>query len=582
MLTSLLIRNFALIEEIRIDVGPGLTVMTGETGAGKSIVIDALGLVLGERADISMIRQGSERAVVEAELDAGRLAFLRPLLEESGIEWQPVLILRRELSAKGGSRAFVNDTPVQIGALREIGNRLVDIHGQHEHQSLLRAETHRAVLDSDPEVAAALQDYREQYRLFIAAADELEEARRTRDRIDERRVLAEHQLREISLVDPAAEEDESIERELKMVEHSERLATAASEIVDLLYDGEHNVVDALGRCEKLLAEIERIDGSVDALRRDVDASAAGLGEIARSMRDYLERIDFTPDRAEQLRHRLAEITALKRKFRLTLPELIDRREALRRELDGLDSIDDRIVELQHRRSALQKDCSVAAAALSARRRTSSAAMGKQVVSALKDLGIKNARFETRLDVSPAASADGRVLLRDGAPVQADEHGWDAVEFYLSANVGEEVKPLAKVVSGGEVSRIMLALKSMFAGRDGIPIMVFDEIDVGVSGGIARKVGEAMRRLAAGHQIIAITHLPQIAGVGAAHLRVEKLVRNGRTATRVETLDEDGRVREIARLLSGETITDAALQSARELIVPAGQPPPAPAARSAAQ
>lgn len=578
MLTSLLIRNFALIEEIRFEIGPGLTVMTGETGAGKSIVIDALGLVLGERADTTMIRQGSDRAVVEAELDATPLAALRPLLEAAGAEWHPVLILRRELSAKGSSRAFVNDTPVQIATLRDIGNRLVDIHGQHEHQSLLRAETHRGVLDSDPEITVALREYRAQYQEFIAVIAELEAARRTRDRIDERRVVAEHQLREIALVNPVEDEDDAIERELKVVEHSERLATASSEIVDLLYDGEHNVVDALGRCEKLLDEIERIDGSVAALKRDVDAASAGLAEIARSMRDYLERIDFTPDRAEQLRHRLAEILALKRKFRLALPELLEKKDALAREIDGLDSIDDRIAELERRGETLRAHCSKAAGLLSQRRASSAATLCKQVVAALKDLGIKNARFETRLEVLPATSSDGRALQHKGRPVHADEHGWDTVEFHLSTNVGEDVKPLAKVVSGGEVSRIMLALKSMFAGRDGIPIMVFDEIDVGVSGGIARKVGEAMYRLARDHQIIAITHLPQIAGVGAAHLKVEKNVRNGRTSTRVEALDEDGRVREIARLLSGERITDAALQSARELLLPPASPTAKPSAR----
>jgi DNA repair protein RecN (Recombination protein N) len=567
MLTSLLIRNFALIEEIRIDIGSGLTVMTGETGAGKSIVIDALGLVLGERADTTMIRQGSEKAVVEAELEAEGLTHLRDTVEALGADWQPVLILRREVSARGGSRAFVNDTPVQISSLREIGDRLVDIHGQHEHQSLLHPETHRLVLDSDPSITATLAAYRELYREFIAVTAELEEARRTRDRIDERRVVAEHQLREITLVDPSDGEDEAIERELKMVEHSEKLATSANEIVELLYDGEHNVVDMLGRCEKLLGDIERIDTTVEALKRDVDTGAAGLAEIARSMRDYLERIDFAPDRAESLRHRLAEITGLKRKYRLTLPELLEKKAALASELGGLDSIDDRIEALERRVETLRAKSSTAAAALSAERLATSTAMGREVVAALKELGIKNARFETRIDSIPSGSADPRHLLREGKPVRGDEHGWDVIEFYLSTNVGEEPKPLAKVVSGGEVSRIMLALKSLFAGRDGIPIMVFDEIDVGVSGGIARKVGEAMRRLARAHQIIAITHLPQIAGMGAAHLRVEKHVRNGRTSTRVTRLDEASRVEEIARLLSGEKITPAALQSARELLLP---------------
>lgn len=568
MLTSLLIRNFALIEEIRITLGPGLTVMTGETGAGKSIVIDALGLVLGERADTTMIRQGCDKAVAEVELDAERLPLLRDAVEALGAEWQPVLILRREVSAKGNSRAFVNDTPVPVNALRELGDRLVDIHGQHEHQSLLRTETHRTVLDSDPAIAAPLAAYRETYHDFVAALAELEDARRTRDRIEERRVIAEHQLREITVVNPVADEDDAIERELRMVEHSEKLATAASGIVDLLYDGEHNVVDMLGRCEKLLADIARIDAGVEPLAREVDASAAGLAEIARSMRDYLERIEFTPERAEQLRHRLAEITALKRKFRVSLPELLDRKDALARELDGLDTIDDRIETLERRVAALRATVATAAAALSAARRASADVLGAAVITALKGLGIRNARFETRIDALPATRADVRALDRDGAAVSCDEHGWDMVEFFLSTNVGEEPKPLAKVVSGGEVSRIMLALKSIFAGRDDIPIMVFDEIDVGVSGGIARKVGEAMHRLARTRQIIAITHLPQIAGLGDAHLQVEKHVRNGRTSTRIAALDDDARVSEIARLLSGEKITPAALQSARELMLPA--------------
>jgi DNA repair protein RecN (Recombination protein N) len=575
MLTSLVIRNFALIEEIRIDVGPGLTVMTGETGAGKSIVVDALGLVLGERADTTMVRQGCDRAIVEAELDAQALAHLRPLIEALQAEWQSVLILRREISSKGNSRAFVNDTPVPVSALRELGDRLVDIHGQHEHQYLLRPETHRVVLDSDPAVAASLARYQELHGAFLAAVQELEDARRTRDRIDERRVVAEHQLRELKLIDPQAGEDESIERELKVVEHGEKLATAANEIVTLLYDGDQNVVDMLGRGEKLLAEVARIDASVESLRVEVESTSAGLAEIARTMRDYLERIDFAPDRAEQLRHRLAEITGLKRKYRMTLSELLEKQEALAVELAGLDTIDDRIETLERQSETLRAKTGTAAAALSAMRSSSAAVLGKQIVAALKDLGIKNARFETRIDAAPASSADARYLMREGVPVRCDEFGWDAVEFFMSANLGEDPKPLAKIVSGGEVSRIMLAIKSIFAGRDGIPIMVFDEVDTGVSGGIARKVGDAMRRLARAHQIIAITHLPQIAGVGSAHLRVEKNVRNGRTATQVTALDDDGRVHEIARLLSGEKITDAALQSARELIVE--QPPQPPSA-----
>jgi DNA repair protein RecN (Recombination protein N) len=567
MLTSLVIRNFALIEEIRIDIGAGLTVMTGETGAGKSIVVDALGLVLGERADTTMVRQGSDKAVVEAELDADALPQLRSMVEAMDAEWLPLLILRREVSAKGNSRAFVNDTPVPVSALRELGDRLVDIHGQHEHQALLHAETHRIVLDSDPSVGSALVDYQKLYFAFIASVQDLEEARRTRDRIDERRLLAEHQLNELTLINPQEGEDEAIERELKMVEHSEKLATAANEIVTLLFDGEQNVVDMLGRGEKLFSEIARIDVSIEPLQREVTSTTAGLAEIARTMRDYLERIDFAPDRAEQLRHRLAEIIGLKRKYRLSLEEILEKKESLSAELAGLDSIDDRIESLERQSETLRAKTATSASALHSVREIAATTLGQQIRAALKDLGIKNAQFETHMESSPASSANTRYLLREGVPVHCDEYGWDGLEFFLSTNIGEEPKPLAKVVSGGEVSRIMLAIKSIIAGRDGIPIMVFDEVDVGVSGGIARKVGEAMRKLAAAHQIIAITHLPQIAGVGSAHLKVEKNVKNGRTSAKVTALDEDGRTQEIARLLSGEKITDAALQSARELMLP---------------
>ncbi len=565
MLTSLVIRNFALIEEIRIPFGPGLTVMTGETGAGKSIVIDALGLVLGERADTTMIRQGSAKAVVEAELEAAPLAHLRPMVEEMGSEWQPVLILRRELSSKGVSRAFVNDTPVPVSTLHALGNRLVDIHGQHEHQSLLRAETHREILDSDPSVATAHASYGVLYTRFVASVAELADALRTRDRIDERRLVAEHQLKEIAMVAPEEGEDEAVERELKVVEHAEKLAVSANQILDLLYDGEQNAVDMLGRCDRLFGELTRIDSSLEPLQKEVSGTAAGLAEIARTVRDYLEGIDFTPDRAEQLRHRLAEITELKRKFRCTLSELLEKREALKGELAGLDSIDDRIEDLQRQTETLRAKSSTAAAALSRARKKAAASLAKQVVAELAELGIAHAVFETRLGITPASAAQEKHLLRDGSPVSADEHGWDAVEFYLSANLGEDPKPLHKVVSGGEVSRIMLALKSIFAGRDGIPIMVFDEIDVGVSGGIASRVGAAMRKLAAAHQILAITHLPQIAGVGNAHLLVTKRVADGRTATAVTELAPDARMQEVARLLSGDTVTESALQSARELM-----------------
>jgi DNA repair protein RecN (Recombination protein N) len=566
MLSSLYIRNFALIEELRIGFTPGLTVMTGETGAGKSIVIDALGLVLGGRADTSMVRQGSDKAVVEAEFDAAALAGIRPLVESIGAEWQDTLILRREVSAKSGSRAFVNDSPLPVQNLRTLGDRLVDIHGQHDHQSLLRVETHREILDSDPRVEQALAAYRECYQTFVRLDEEFDHAIQTRDRIDERRLLAEHQLREIEAVDPAPGEDEDIERELRMVEHAEKLAFSANEALSLLYDGDSNAADMLGRASRLLADIARIDDSLAPIRDELGSMGSGLSELVRTLRDYSERIDFSPDRAETLRHRLADLLQLTRRYRMSLAELVDKRESLQRELLGLDNIDERILELQRQVEQARERCSGAATLLSMARADAGAGLEPRIVAELAELGIQHAVFEARSHPSDVqVRPDGRYLVREGVRVACDEYGWEDVEFFLSTNVGEEVKPLTRVVSGGEVSRIMLALKTIFAGREHIPIMVFDEIDTGVSGAIATKVGKAMYKLARKHQILTITHLPQIAGAGDAHLRVEKNTAKGRTTTRVVALDENARITEVARLLSGDRITDAARQSARELL-----------------
>ncbi|HOJ03699.1 MAG TPA: DNA repair protein RecN [Bacteroidota bacterium] len=566
MLTSLYIRNFALIEEIRVDCTPGLTVITGETGAGKSIVIDALGLVLGERADTTMVRQGSDKAVIEAEFDAGPLEYLRPLLENLGAEWQDVLILRRDVSVKGVSRAFVNDSPVPVSELRALGNRLVDIHGQHEHQSLLRQDTHRAILDSDPAVAGALAAYREVYARFVEGIRALDEARGTRDRIEERRLVAEHQLREIAAVNPQPNEDEDIERELRVVEHAEKLATAAHQALELLYDADNSVVDMLGRSERLLDEITRIDPTLAPQQAELTGTVSLLSDIAHTLRDYAEGFDFRPDHAERLRHRLAELLQLTRKYRMGIAELIDKRDALEEELRGLDNIDDRIASLESAVDALRAECSKAGLALTRERERAGAELAKHVPAELRALGIKQSVFASRLlPLRVDSDAGARYLTRGRDRLGCGPDGCEDVEFYLSTNLGEDPKPLARVVSGGEVSRIMLALKGLFAGRDRIPIMVFDEIDVGVSGTIARKVGEAMRKLARAHQIIAITHLPQIAGLGDRHLLVEKHSGNGRTSTRVLPLDTDARLNELARLLSGDRITEAALQSARELL-----------------
>lgn len=566
MLTSLLIRNFALIDDLRIDFGAGLTTMTGETGAGKSIVIDALGLALGERADTTMIRDGADKAVIEAEFALDGDAHVREHVQELGAEWQPVLILRREVLARGTSRCYVNDSPVTVGALKELGDRLVDIHGQHEHQSLLRAEAHLGILDALGGLAPLVSEYAYRLEGFLSALSELEKARRNRDAIDERRLVISHQLQELSALDPHPDEDTTVERELRIAEQGERISTLIAQVLDVLYDGEHCVVDALGRTNRVLAELGGIDASLVPLAAEIDAAHADVADVVRTLRAYAERVEYSPERCEELRHRLAELTAMKRKHRCTMEELVRRRTDLADELASLENIDERIAALEKRVQTARDFTAAQAVKLSEARHKAAKQLARSVVRELRELGLPDTRFDTMITPRAHSASDGRHLVIDGAHVAAMESGCDEVEFYITTNVGEDLKPLARVVSGGEVSRIMLALKSIFAGSSHVPVMVFDEIDTGVSGNIARRVGMVMRRLASHHQIIAITHLPQIASVGSTHLKVEKRVIDKRTITNVRQLPLEDRAHEIARLLSADTVSDAALQSARELLI----------------
>ena len=564
MLTSLSIENVALIERLRIEFAAGLTVMTGETGAGKSIVIDALGLVLGERADTALIRDGAARAIVEAEIDAASVARLRGRIEALGADWQPVLILRREVTLKGVSRCFLNDTPVSVSILKSIGDAIVDIHGQHEHQSLLRSETHVDILDAFGGLDGAREEFRAAYQQLADAIATLDAAERARDVMEERRAVIEHQRREIQAVNPLVDEDADIERDLRVAEHAEKIATLTHELTALLFDGETNAVDALGRSQRIVSDLAGIDETLAPLKAELAAAMADVEDVVRTVRTYAENVEYNPVRIEGLRHRLMELAAIKRKFRMTLSEILEKRDALAAEFSGLENIDDTIDALEHAVSEQRARSSALGCTLSAARAAAGAKLADAVRQELKELGIKAARFETRLGRKPAGREAN--WLDDGsARVAAGEQGLDLVEFYLSTNVGEDIKPLVKVVSGGEVSRVMLALKSLFAGKASIPVMVFDEIDVGVSGTIAQKVGAAMRRLARAHQVIAITHLPQIAACGDGHLLVEKRVAGRRTYTDVRALDGEERVREVARLMSGELISGAAIESARELM-----------------
>src|SRR5579862_6670457 len=565
MLSSLSIKQYALIEELTVEFERGLNIITGETGAGKSIIIDALGLILGERADVSMIRKGAEKAIVEAVFSVDGKSPLKSIMEEQGIEWSNELIIRRELSVKGQSRCFINDSPVTFAALKQIGDLLVDLHGQHEHQSLLRTETHIVMVDEFGGHEKLLAEYRVAYQRAQAILAAIDDLLAKESQLAERRDLYEFQLKEIDAVGPVALEDERLETDLKLMQNAEQLHALTDALYRMLYEGENAVHDQLIVARKQLDQLAAIDSTFEESIKETESAAAIVKELAKSVQDYNSRIEFSPERIEQIRTRLGALSLLKKKYGGSLEAVLAHRDKIQREAALAGNFEGEIAKLKKQFDAERAVCAEAAFRLSAKRKEAGKKIDKAVMEALAELGIAKARFETRI-VSTKVDNDDRAIVREGKnALAADANGIDQVEFYIATNVGEDVKPLVKVASGGEISRVMLALKKILSKTAQVPLLVFDEIDVGISGRIAQAVGQSLKNLSRFHQVVTITHLPQIAGFADAHFAVEKSEDQKRVTTRMRKLSANERVNEVAKLMSGEKITEAALQGARELI-----------------
>jgi DNA repair protein RecN (Recombination protein N) len=565
MLKSLSIRNYALIDNLTIQWEPGLNIITGETGAGKSIIIDALSLALGERAETGMIRKGAEKAFVEAIFDASGTAGLRRKLEEHEIEPGEELILRRELSLKGQSRSFINDSPVTTAILKDVGDSLVDLHGQHEHQSLLRTETHLGLLDEFGGLQGLVDEFRSAYDVARATRDAIASLRDRENALMDKKALYEFQLKEIDEVDPKPGEEQELENELNVLENSEKLFSATERIYQLLYEGEHAVHDQLIIARNELAALGSIDQRFEEPVREAQSAAAIVDELAKFIQYYNSRIEFNPERLELLRDRLGAIALLKKKYGGSLEAVIALREKIRGEVALAENFQGEINALQERFAAERKAASEIAKRLSAKRHESARTVGRNVAACLAELGIPNAVVETSITTRPAPRPDEAIVKFGKETLDASPSGVDNVEFLVSMNTGEDAKPLVKVASGGEISRIMLSFKMILARTDRLPLLVFDEIDVGISGRIAQAVGLSLKKLSRFHQVISITHLPQIAGLADAHFVVEKGESDSRTATSMRKLDLEERVTEVAKLLSGADVTESGKESARELM-----------------
>lgn len=565
MLKSLFIKNYALIDQLNVEFQRGLNIVTGETGAGKSVIIDALSLILGERADSDAVRKGADKAVVEGVFDLTGNKKIASLLSQHGLESSDEMILRREVSLKGQSRSFINDTPVPVAVLKSAGDLLVDLHGQHDHQSLLRPETHIDMLDDFGNLKVLVDEFALAYREAGKLLQQYADLKSKEQQLNERSSLHEFQINEIDSVGPRPDEEGELENELRILENSERLYSATERLYQLLYDGENAVYDRLIAARNELESLAAIDTAFEEVKNEANSATAIVDELAKFIQHYNSKIEFNPERLEEIRNRLGNIALLKKKYGGSLESVISHREKIGRELDIAKNFDAEISSIVGKIDAQRKVTSEMAQRLSAKRDEVARKAGKSIVSALAELGIQNGFFEARLLHIPAKDKESAVIKLGKEWFESTSKGMDFIEFYLSTNVGEDPKPLVKVASGGEISRIMLALKMTLAKSDKLPLLIFDEIDVGVSGKIAQAVGQSLKKLSMFHQVIAITHLPQIAGLADTHFVVEKNEIDSRAITRMRPLDIEERVREVAKLLSGEDVTSSGLESAKELM-----------------
>ncbi len=561
MLKKITIKNIAIIDEIEVTFNDGLNIITGETGAGKSIIVGAMGLLLGEKARNDMIRQGCDKAVVEG-------VFLIPESLMTLSLWDDIdfndseLILRRELYREGRNRIFANDSPVNISTLQKVGDALVDLHGQHEHQALFKTDYHLTCLDNFGIEPSTLKDFQQTYKAYRRVKKERDELVQNQRILQEKQDFIAFQLEEIEKVNPQKDEDAQLEHDEKILKNSERILQSANSLNQLLYEDEDSVYGKLNKATEFLNILSDIDPQFQTWQNTCNNALISAEEIAKGCQTYVSKIDFDPARLEDIRERLNSLARLKKKYGPELDDVLSfysqtkdaftRFESIQEDIDTLTS------KLQDTVQTLEKK----SIDLSNERKKVAVHLQDAIMAVLSELGMPDNRFHIQISTKHVLESP---ICIDGDCVQITSGGMDKVEFMISLNKGEPLQALKEVASGGEISRIMLALKNILTDADAIPVLIFDEIDSGISGRIARVVGQRLKVLAQKHQILCITHLPQIASIGDTHLRVEKVVQGDRTVTRMQALDDSARVEEIAKLLGGETVTETALQSARELI-----------------
>ncbi|MFA5626729.1 MAG: DNA repair protein RecN [Thiohalomonadaceae bacterium] len=552
MLKHLAIRNFALVTQLELDFSSGMTVLTGETGAGKSILLDALSLVLGDRADSSSVRNGSGRAEISAIFNIQEFPQVQHWLQERELDQGDECLLRRTVNADGGSRGYINGQPAPAQSLRELGEQLVDIHGQHAHQSLLKRDVQRQLLDDHAGHDELLVLVQTNFQRWRDQQQELERLTRAAGERDSRLELLRYQVSELEALDLAPDELDALAEEHGRLANSSRLLEGAQAAIDQLYtNDELALVTWLGRMLNELRELQAIDNRLENTCALLDSATIQAQEAASELRHYLDQVDLDPERLHWLEQRLAAIQELARKHRCQGEELPALLEQMQQELATLEHAGQRLGDLEIEIQAARNAYIQHARKLSSSRQQAALSLASQVSAHMVELGMKDGQFKVMLE-----------------PLPNDEpgmHGLERVEFLVSANPGQSLKPLTKVASGGELSRISLAIAVICADKGGIPTLIFDEVDVGVGGGVAEMVGRKLRLLSKQHQVLCVTHQAQVAAQGQQHLQVSKQSRADTTQTAVTTLEQQARIEEIARMLGGMTITEQTLSHAREML-----------------
>ena len=551
MLTDLHIRDFTIVDRLTLEFGSGMTALTGETGAGKSILLDALGLALGDRAAADTVRQGADKAEISVSFDLTGTESARQWLADHDLEADGECLIRRVIQASGRSRGYINGSPVPLTLLRELGEQLVDIHGQHEHQSLMRKDIQRSILDNFADNASLLVQLGELNRKARALQDE--RLALTGDTGDQeaRKDLLRYQLQELEPLQLAPEAIEALDAEHRRLANAGSLTQTSQQLVGMLYEDEGSAQNMLGQAQRMLEEALALDPSLAEAHELLTGALVQLEEGVDALRRHGEAMELDPARLDELEQQIGTLSDLARKHKVRPEALHTVREALTDELDRLENAEERLQALDRELDALGQQYAAACQKLRKRRQSAAGTLGKQVTDSLKQLGMAGASF--------------RIAVSAQEPKDFSPHGADQISFEVKTNAGQNFGPLSRIASGGELSRISLAIQVAAADSTDIPTLVFDEADVGIGGGVAEVVGMQLRTLGASHQVLCVTHLPQVASQAHNHLQVSKTSKATSTSTTVAELDRGARIQEIARMLGGVEITEATLNHAEEMV-----------------